>query len=365
MWRVLPARLKAEVHMHATNILQAIDAHAEGELTRVVVGGLPVVPGHTMAEKRLALMEEDRLRKYILFEPRGHVGMHSVCLFPPADPDADFGMVILEPTDYPAMSGSNVICTATVLIETGMVPMREPVTSLALETPAGLVRVVAQCSDGRCDSVKFENLPAYVVDLDIEVNVPGFAQVRIDVAWGGAFFALVDASSVGLEVVPDQADELAALGRRITAAVAEQVPCVHPTRPDLHTVTFTTFTDQPRVGGDGRNATVVYPGRLDRSACGTATSARLALLHKRGELAVGVDYVHESITSTTFTGRIEGLTTIGDTPAVRPSISGRAWITGSHQTARDPRDPFGAGFALPDTWFLPESELRPPVTTAT
>jgi proline racemase len=351
--------------MHVTNVLHAIDAHAEGELTRVVVGGLPVVPGITMAEKRLALLDDDRLRKYILFEPRGHVGMHSVCLFPPADPAADFGMVILEPTDYPAMSGSNTICTATVLLETGMVPMKEPVTTLALETPAGLVTVRADCSDGRCDRVKFENVPAYVVDLDVEVNVPDFGRVVVDIAWGGAFFALIDANSVGLEVIPEQADRLAALGRRITAAVAERVPCIHPTRPDLHTVTFTTFTDRPRAGGDGRNATVVYPGRLDRSACGTATSARLAILHERGQLAVAEDYVHESVISTTFTGRIEGLTTIGDKPAVRPSISGRAWITGSHQTARDPRDPFGGGFALPDTWFLAESHLRPSVKTTT
>ncbi|MBV9818365.1 MAG: proline racemase family protein [Solirubrobacterales bacterium] len=346
--------------MQLTSLLHAVDAHAEGELTRVVVGGLPRVPGATMADKRLRLLEDDRLRRSILFEPRGHVGMHAVCVFDSADPEADAGIVIMEATDYPAMSGSNAICAATVLLETGMVAMSEPTTALGLETPAGLVVVQADCRDGRCERVRFENVPAYVVALDVVVEVPGAGRVVVDVAWGGAFFAFVDAATLGLQTVPEQAGRLAEAGRRITAAVAEQVPCVHPTRPDLHTVTFTTFTDRPRAGGDGRNATVIKPGRLDRSACGTATSARLAVLHARGELAVGEQYVHESVISTTFTGRIEGLTTVGGVPAVRPSISGRAWITGTHQIGRDPRDPLGAGFALADTWSLPECRLRPP-----
>lgn len=336
--------------MHLTDLLHAVDAHAEGELTRVVVGGLPQVPGSTMAEKRLALMADDGLRRYLLGEPHGHVGMHAVCLFPPSDPAAAAGIVIMEATDYPAMSGSNVICAVTVLVETGTVPLREPVTEFVLETPAGLVGVRAACADGRCERVEFENVPAFVVGLDVPVEVPGLGTVDVDVAWGGAFFGFVDAASVGLDLVPEQAAELSALGERITAAVAVQVPAHHPERPDLHTVTFTTFTGPPRAGGDGRNATVINPGRLDRSACGTATSARLAVLHARGELDVGRDFVHESIISTTFTGRIEGVARIGGLPAVRPSISGRGWITGVHQVGRDPRDPLGRGFALSDTW---------------
>jgi proline racemase len=337
--------------MNLTNVLHAVDVHAEGELTRVIVGGLPPARGGvTMAEQRLALLEDDSLRRYLLGEPRGHLCLHAVCLYPPADPEAAAGIVIMESTDYPAMSGSNLICTATVLLETGMVPMREPSTEFAIETPAGLVRVEAECRDGACERVRFENVPAYVVGLDLPVELPGWGELRVDVAWGGAFFAFADAAVFGLDIVPEQAAELADLGSRITAAAAAQLPVRHPRRPDLHTITFTTFTGPPLAGGDGRNATVVSPGRLDRSPCGTATSARLAVLHAREQIAVGEDFVHESIISSTFTGRIEGLTAVGDAPGVRPSISGRAWITGMHQIGRDRRDPLGAGFALADRW---------------
>lgn len=337
--------------MNLTDVLHAVDVHAEGELTRVVVGGLPPLGGGvTMAEQRLALMQDDGLRRYLLGEPRGHLCLHAVCLYPPADPAAAAGIVIMESTDYPAMSGSNLICTATVLLETGIVPMQEPITEFAIETPAGLVPVTAECRDGSCERVRFENVPAFVVGLDLPLQVPGHGAVRVDVAWGGAFFAFAEAEQFGLEVIPEQADELAALGSVITAAAASQIEARHPLRPDLHTVTFTTFTAPPRVGGDGRNATVINPGRLDRSACGTATSARLAVLHARGELAVGEEYLHESVISSTFIGRIEGLTDIGGQPAVRPSISGRAWLTGTHQLGRDRRDPLGRGFAVGDTW---------------
>jgi proline racemase len=336
--------------MNVTDVLHAVDAHAEGELTRVVVGGLP--PSHVapMAERRLELMADDSLRRYLLGEPRGQLCMHAVVVYPPADPAADVGIVIMESTDYPAMSGSNVICAATVLLETGMVTMTEPLTEFTLETPAGLVPVKASCSEGRCDRIQFENVPAFVVDLDVPLQVPGLGEVVVDIAFGGAFFAIVDADALGTELIPEQAEVLAQLGQRVTAAAAAQVPVVHPERPDLHTVTFTTITGPPLAGGDGRNTNVITPGRLDRSPCGTGTSARMAVLHARGELAVGQDFVHESIISTLFTGRIEGITRVGDLAAIRPSISGRGWITGTHQIGRDPRDPLGAGFGLADTW---------------
>lgn len=337
--------------MNLTDVLHAVDVHAEGELTRVVVGGLPPLrAGVTMADQRLALLEDDGLRRYLLGEPRGHLCLHAVCVYPPAHPDAAAGIVIMESTDYPAMSGSNLICTATALLETGMVPMEEPVTEFAIETPAGLVSVRADCRNGSCERVRFENVPAYVVGLDLSLRVPDWGEVRVDVAWGGAFFAVVEAAQFGLEIAPEQADRLADLGSQITRAASEQIPAQHPQRPDLHTVTFTTFTGPPRAGGDGRNATVVSPGRLDRSACGTATCARLAILQARGEIEVGEDYVHESVISSTFVGRVEGLTEVGGIPAVRPSISGRGWLTGIHQLGRDRRDPLGVGFAVADTW---------------
>jgi proline racemase len=351
-----PRKLAA---MLLTDVLHAVDAHAEGELTRVVIGGLPPTTGISMAQKRRELMADDSLRRYLLGEPHGHLCLHAVCVYPPSVPAAAAGMVIMESTDYPPMSGSNTICTATVLLETGMVAMAEPTTEFVLETPAGLVPVRATCEDGRCERVEFENVPAYVVALDVAVPVPDLGEVVVDIAWGGAFFALVDAASVGLEIVPEQAPQLAALGQRITTAVGSHVPVVHPQHPDLHTVTFTTFTGPPRAGGDGRNATVISPGRLDRSPCGTATSARLAVLHARGELGAGAEFVHESIISTTFTGRIEGTATVGTLPAVRPSISGRAWLTGIHQVGRDPRDPLGRGFALADTWLAAGGQWPP------
>lgn len=336
--------------MFLTDVLHAVDAHAEGELTRVVVGGLPLAPAATMADRRLELMADDSLRRYLLGEPRGQLCLHAVAVYPPSHPDADVGIVIMESTDYPAMSGSNAICAATVLLESGMVEMTEPETTFTLETPAGLVPVRAQCAGGRCERVQFENVPAFVADLDVPIRVSGLGEIVVDVAFGGAFFAILDGSALGVEIVPEQADRISELGQRITAAVAEQYPVTHPERPDLHTVTFTHITGPARAGGDGRNATVINPGRLDRSPCGTGTSARMAVMHARGELSEGEDFIHESIISTLFTGRIEGLTTVGGRTAIRPSISGRGWITGTHQIGRDPHDPLGRGFGLADTW---------------
>ena len=346
--------------MHLTDVLHAVDAHAEGELTRVVVGGLPPAAPAPMAERRLQLMADDSLRRYLLGEPRGQLCLHAVLVYPPSNPAADAGIVILESTDYPAMSGSNAICAATVLLETGMVAMTEPETAFTLETPAGLVPVRARCAGGRCEQVRFENVPAFVVELDVPIEVPELGEIRVDVAFGGAFFAVIDGRALGVEPVPEQADRVASLGRRITRAVAEQYPVTHPERPDLHTVTFTTITGPPRAGGDGRNATVINPGRVDRSPCGTGTSARMAVMHARGELAAGEDFVHESIISTRFTGRIEGLTSVGGRAAIRPSISGRGWLTGTHQIGRDPDDPLGRGFGLADTWRGAAAQWPPP-----
>lgn len=351
--------------MYLTDVLHAVDAHAEGELTRVVVGGLPPARPATMAERRLELMADDSLRRYLLGEPRGQLCLHAVLVYPPAHPDADVGIVIMESTDYPAMSGSNAICAATVLLETGMVAMQEPETRFTLETPAGLVPVRARCAGGRCASVQIENVPAFVAGLDVPVQVPALGEIHVDIAFGGAFFGVIDGAVLGVELVPEQADRISELGQRITAAVAEQHPVTHPERPDLHTVTFTTITGPARAGGDARNATIINPGRLDRSPCGTGTSARMAIMHARGELAEGQDFVHESIISTLFTGRIEGVTTVAGRDAIRPSISGRGWITGTHQIGRDPHDPLGHGFGLGDTWRGAAQQWPPPAGTVT
>ena len=248
------------------------------------------------------------------------------------------------------MSGSNTINTATVLLETGMLPMTEPVTEIVLEAPAGLVRVRADCRDGRCERITFENVPSFATHLDARVDVPDLGELRVDVAYGGAFCVFIDAEALGFAIVPEEARALADLGERIRPAVAEQLEIVHPVEPALGVISFPVFTASPRDGGDARNATVVAPGRLDRCATGTATSARLAVLAARGLIDDGDAFVNESVIGTRLVGRIVSRTTVGDTPAIVPAISGRAWITGIHQFVLDPDDPFPTGFRLPDTW---------------
>ncbi|MGG1662056.1 proline racemase family protein [Brevibacillus sp. NRS-1366] len=337
--------------MRLTNMIHTVDAHAEGEPSRIVVGGVIGIPGRTMFEKKMYLEQNyDELRRFLLFEPRGSVALHADLVLPPTDPRADAGFIIMEATDYPPMSGSNTMCTVTVLLETGMLPLQEPVTHLMLESPAGLIPVEAQCKGGKCERVTFTNAPAFATHLDAKVSVPEIGEITVDVAYGGAFFVFVDAEALGFKIVAEEAAELSRLGELIKRAAAKQLPVVHPENKDIHTISFTTFVAPPRVGGHGRNTTIVSPGRVDRSACGTATSARLAVLAKRGLLKPGKDYVHESILDTNFVGRIVETTTVGPYQAIVPSISGRAWITGVHQLGLDPTDPFRSGFTLSDAW---------------
>lgn len=339
--------------MRLTNLIQTVDAHAEGEASRIVVGGIIDIPGDSMFDKKQYLENEyDQLRQFLLYEPRGQAVLSADLVLPSNHPEADAGFIIMESTDYPPMSGTNTLCTVTVLLETGMLPMVEPVTRLKLETPAGLIEVEALCKDGKCERVTFINQPAFVTHLDSVVRVPGIGEVIVDVAYGGAFFLFTDAERLGFRIVPEEAGELARVGQLIKEAAAEQIPVVHPENPGIHTITFTTFTAQPRAGGDGRNATVVSPGRIDRSACGTATCARLAVLAKRGSLAINEPFVHESILSTNFVGRIIDTATVGPYEGIVPSISGRAWITGFNQLGRDPSDPFVEGYRLSDTWGI-------------
>ena len=332
-------------------VLHCVDAHAEGEPSRIVVGGVLDVPGTTMLEKLQWLEAEgDELRRLLLFEPRGSAPLSLDIVLPSAHPEADAGFLIMESCTYEGMSGTNTINTATVMLETGIVPMTEPVTELVLEAPAGLVRITADCRGGRCERVTFENVPSFAAALDAPVDVPGVGELPVDLAYGGAFCAFVDAEVLGYAIVPEEARELAELGERIRPAVEEQLEISHPVEPALSALSFVVFTAAPRAGGDARNATVVAPGRLDRSATGTATSARLAVLAARGLIGDGEELVNESVIDTRFVGRIVGRTRVGDVEAIVPAISGRAWITGIHQFVLDPDDPFPAGFRLPDTW---------------
>jgi proline racemase len=330
-----------------------IGCHVGGEENDVIVGGVLPPPGATMFEKKRYLETQgDELRRWLLLEPRGKPTLCVNLVTPPTRPDCDAGLIIMESADYPPMSGSNTICTVTVLLETGMLPMREPVTSLTLDTPAGPVPVEATCRGGKVERVQLTNVPCFAVHLDAVIEVEGVGALRVDVAYGGAFFAIVDAPSLGFAVEPSEARDLVALGNRITAAAARQIPVRHPDNPDIHGVTFTEFA-MPFAGPGtvSRNAVVVAPGRIDRSPCGTGTSARLAVLHARGQLAVGQGFIHESIIGSRFEAGIAGQVSVGGRPAIVPTIAGQAWITGVFQHGLDPADPFRAGYTLPDLWL--------------
>ena len=333
--------------MRLAKVIHCVDAHAEGEPSRIVVGGVLDVPGETMLDKMRHLEREaDSLRRLILHEPRGMAPLSGDIVFPSGRADA--GFVIMESSSYEGMSGTNTLNTAAVLLETGLVEAVEPVTELVLEAPAGLVRVRADVRDGRVERLEFENVPSFALQLGASVEVPGLGTLDVDVAYGGAFCAFVDAEALGFAIVPDEARDLADLGERIRPHVNEQLEIAHPLEPALSHLSFVVFVAPPLSGGDARHATIVSPGRLDRSPTGTATSARMAVLDARG--ALGETYVAESVLDTRFSGRLARRTTVGEREAIVPAISGRAWITGFHQLVVDPSDPLAGGFTLPDTW---------------
>lgn len=341
--------------MRWSRTLTVVDCHAAGEVGNVVTGGVGDVPGETMFDKKLYLEEHaDHLRQLLLNEPRGSVVQSVNFVLPSRHPQARFGYVIAESQEYPAMSGSNTICVATVLLETGMVPMHEPWTDLTLEAPAGPIALRCRCEDGQVRSVQFTNQPSFAYHLDAHVELEGFGSVRVDVAWGGMAYVLVDASDLGFALTPDEGRELCVLGEKVKQAGAEQLKAVHPENPQFAGITQTEFTG-PLSREDGvltaRNAVVVSPGRLDRSPCGTGTSARLAVLHAKGGIAVGEPFVHESIIGTRFTGRVEETTTVGPYAATTTSVAGSAWITEISQVGLDPDDPFPEGYRLSDTWL--------------
>ena len=352
--------------MRLDQTIQAVEVHAGGEPGRVIVGGVHDVPGETMLEKRNHLWREgDRLRKLMLREPRGYPAMCANVVLPPTSPDADAGYVIMEQAEYPAMSGSNTICTATVLINEGLVAVTEPITTLVLEAPAGLIRVSAEVRDGKARSITFENVPAFVHGLDVAVEVPQIGTVSVDVAWGGMFYALADAPALGFRLTPDEGRELVRVGEMVKAAAREQIPVAHPEQPELAGISIMEWTGPPSVpGADAKNTVVVssgtldwerpesFTGVLDRSPCGTGTCARMAVLHARGQLDIGQDFVHEGILGTTWTGRLLRQTVIGPYPAVVPQLTGSAWITGRTEYRIDDEDPFPEGFTVGDLWGL-------------
>jgi proline racemase len=312
-------------------------------------------PGNSVFEQMQALARDDSLRRLLLREPRGSVAVHANLIVPSTRDDCAAGYIIMEPTEYPAMSGSNTICVATVLLETGMVEMREPETTLRLEAPAGVVELTARCSNGKCESVEFTNVPCFADRLDARLEVDGLGTLVVDVAFGGMWYAIADAHALGFALEPFEARELSLAGERIRLAAREQLPCVHPDNPEIAGVSIVEIAEPWRgVGAVSKNAVVVAPGRLDRSATGTGLSARMAALHARGELRVGDAMTHASVIGSTFDGRIVSETVVGDRPAIVPAIRGSAWITGITQVLVDPTDPFPEGYLLSDTWPGPD-----------
>ncbi len=341
--------------MRARRTITVVGCHAGGEVGNVVVGGVLPPPGDTVFEQMQALARDDSLRRLLLREPRGSVAAHANLIVPPTRDDCDAGFIIMEPTEYPAMSGSNTICVATVLLETGIVAMQEPETTLRLEAPAGVVQVTAACRDGKCESVELTNVPCFAEHLDAQLEVEGLGTLTVDVAFGGMWYAIADAHALGFALDPSEARALSDAGERIRSAAREQLPCAHPEQPEIAGVSIVQIAEPWRgLGAVSKNAVVVAPGRLDRSATGTGLSARMATLHARGLMRPGDSMTHASVLGTTFDGRIVCEATVGGRPAIVPAICGSAWITAITQVIVDPSDPFPEGYLLSDTWPGPD-----------
>ena len=343
--------------MRLDRAITVVGAHAEGEVGRVITGGVIAPPADSMFERMQRIEREmPWLRDMLLFDPRGSVNAAVNLITPPTRSDCDLGMVVMESDHFVPMSGSNLICTVTVALETGMVPMQGADTRVRVDTPAGVVEVRADCTDGRCRSVTFTNIPSFVMHRDAQVDVPGIGQLRVDVAYGGMIYCIVDVEDVeGLTVERQHARRLVEVGEAIKDAAAVQLPSVHPGNPGIHTINQTLFAGPLERTADGvltsRNAVVVSPGRLDRCPCGTGTSARMALMHARGELATHERFVHSSVLDTRFDCSIVATADVAGVPAVIPEVTGRAWITGVSTYGVDPDDPFPRGYRLADTWF--------------
>ncbi len=338
--------------MQSRRVITVVGAHAEGEVGDVIIGGVLPPAGATMFERmRTMEREHDHIRKVLIQEPRGSVARHVNLLTPPIRPDCDAGLIIMEPTEYPPMSGSNSMCAATVLLEMGMVPMQEPETTLTLDTPGGPVKVRAECRDGRVKSVELTNVPAFALHIGHPLELAGYPLLKVDVAYGGMIFASVDAEALGFSIAPDEARDLAVLGEQVRMAARAQIKAVHPENPDISSVSIVQFAGRFNgAGAVSRNTCIVSPGRSDRSPTGTGTSARLAILAAKGLMREGDTLIHESIIGSQFTGRIVGTARVGELPAVITTIRGRAWLTGINQVFIDPDDPWPQGYVVSDTW---------------
>lgn len=339
--------------MRSRSVIHVVGCHAEGEVGDVIVGGVLPPPGDTLWEQSRWIARDQTLRNFVLNEPRGGVFRHVNLLVPPKHPEAQAAWIIMEPEDTPPMSGSNSICVATVLLDGGLVPMQEPETHLVMEAPGGLVRVRAECRDGKAERIFVENVPSFASRLDAQLEVEGLGTLTVDTAYGGDSFVIVDAAALGFALKEDEAHDLATLGVRITNAANAQLGFEHPENPDWRHISFCLFAGPLTDGSEGLetgSAVAIQPGKVDRSPTGTALSARMAVLQARGVMTTGERLTARSVIGSTFSGKILGETTLSGHPAIRPEISGRGWITGMHQHMLDPSDPWPEGYRLSDTW---------------
>ncbi|MEO9529945.1 proline racemase family protein [Roseibium sp.] len=339
--------------MRSSKTVHVISCHAEGEVGDVIVGGVAPPPGDTLWDQRSFIASDGALRNFVLNEPRGGVFRHVNLLVPPKHPDADAAFIIMEPEDTPPMSGSNSICVATVLLDSGIVPMNEPVTDMVLEAPGGLVRVRAECRNGKAERIFVRNVASFAGKMSVPLEVEGLGILTVDTAYGGDSFVMVDAEVLGFAIAEDEAGDLARLGVRITNAANAQIGFSHPENPGWDHISFCAFCGpvaRNDTGLRGRSAVAIQPGKIDRSPTGTAVSARMALMAARGQMKVGDTFEAVSIIGSSFTGRIVADATVGDGAGIIPEISGRGWITGIHQHMLDPGDPWPGGYRLRDTW---------------
>ena len=327
-----------------------VEAHAEGEVGRIVTSGVNDVPGDTMLEKMNYINQvDDSLRRFLVFEPRGYAQMSTNLIFDPINKDADIGFLILQGDKAHAMSGSNSICLVTVLLETGRIEMKEPETTVTLDTPAGIVRATASCKNGKCVRVSLDMTPSYADQLDAIIDVEGLGKVTVDIAFGGIFYALIDPSQFDLKILPENARQLVDIGTRIHRAVNEQLEISHPELESIKGISYTMFVGHDDEG-EMKGATILPPGRIDRSPCGTGNSARLAVMEARGQIKVGEILKARSIIDSEFQVEIISKKTIAGKPGILPRISGRGWIHGIHQVGIDPSDPYPLGYKVSDCW---------------
>lgn len=333
--------------MKTQRTLFTVESHTMGEPLRCIVGGIPNIKGKTMMEKKENFRENyDYIRKALMLEPRGHKDMFGSLITAPTMPEADYGVIFMHGHGFHNMCGHGTIATSTIAIETGMVGVKEPVTIIRQEAPAGLVTIKAQVKDGRAEKISFENVPAFLYQRDVIVKVPDLGEIKMDISFGGSFFAVVNHEQLGIDICPENATKLTNIGMAIIEAANQQIEVVHPELPDINTIDLCEIYGPAKSEDADLQNITIFDNQIDRSPCGTGTCAKLATLYAKGELSIGQEFRYESVVNTKFTGKVLGETKVGDYPAIVPEITGSAYITGYSQFMIDQEDPVKYGFSL-------------------